>query len=60
MSPEQVEYLFTGNQIAFRHKNSGTGLGLIVVKDIIIKLGGKILVETELGKGTQFTIELEE
>lgn len=60
MSPEQVEHLFTGDQIALRHKNSGTGLGLIVVRDIINKLGGKISVESEPGKGTQFTIELEE
>ncbi len=58
MSPEQVEHLFTGDQIALRHKNSGTGLGLIVVRDIINKLGGKISVESEPGKGTLFTIEL--
>jgi len=60
MSPEQVEHLFTGDQIALRHENSGTGLGLIVVRDIINKLGGKISVESEPGKGTRFTIELEE
>jgi len=60
MSPKQVEHLFTGDQIALKHQNSGTGLGLIVVRDIINKLGGRILVESEPEKGTRFTIELEE
>jgi two-component system NtrC family sensor kinase len=36
----------------------GTGLGLSVSFSIIKNLGGSISVESELGKGTTFTIEL--
>ena len=38
----------------------GTGLGLSVVHRIIKLHGGRILVESQLGKGTQFTILLPE
>ena len=38
----------------------GTGLGLSVVHRIIKSHGGRILVESKVGKGTQFTIMLPE
>lgn len=36
----------------------GTGLGLAIVKDIVDAHGGKIVVDTELGKGSKFTVTL--
>jgi signal transduction histidine kinase len=36
----------------------GTGLGLSVVRDIINAHGGRIEVESELGKGSCFTVHL--
>lgn len=48
----------------FRAKNAkaftqeGTGLGLVIVKEILHFLGGTIQLESEIGKGTRFTCRL--
>lgn len=36
----------------------GTGLGLILCKEIVDKVGGQILLESEEGKGSKFTVIL--
>jgi K+-sensing histidine kinase KdpD len=48
----------------FRSKNAkaftqdGTGLGLVIVKEILDFINGKIQVESEMGKGTRFIVRL--
>jgi len=36
----------------------GTGIGLVITKQLIEKMGGKIKAESELNKGSTFSIEL--
>ena len=39
-------------------KSEGSGLGLYIIKEVIKKLKGKIYVDSEVGEGSQFIIEL--
>ena len=58
---EKQKYIFDKFYRVKGPKNSyisGTGLGLKVSKDIITSHGGNIYVESQLNKGTKFTIEL--
>ena len=41
----------------FTTRDKGTGLGLAIVKHNVEMYGGKVQVDSELGKGTRFTIE---
>ena len=38
--------------------NNGTGLGLVVVKQIVEKHGGQVRVESEYGKGSRFSFTI--
>jgi len=61
MSKEQVEKLFDEyarfNQEANNAKE-GTGLGMPITRNLINMMGGKINVESEIGKGSAFTVHL--
>jgi len=45
---------------ATKVQTDGTGLGLFMVKNVVDRHGGKIIVESEEGKGTTFIITLPE
>ncbi|MEM2259948.1 MAG: ATP-binding protein [Candidatus Methanomethylicaceae archaeon] len=55
MTKEILDKIFTPY---FTTKKGGTGLGLYIARKIIEKHNGKIMVESELGKGTTFSIIL--
>jgi len=40
-------------------KSEGTGLGLAITRKIVEQMGGKLAVQSELGKGSTFTVSLE-
>ena len=55
VSSEQLSHLF---EPFFTTKPNGTGLGLVITRQIIEQHGGSISVESNLGKGTAFHILL--
>ncbi len=62
MSREYQEIMFepfTREQNTTTNKIQGTGLGMAITKSLVDLMGGSIKVESELGKGTKFTVELE-
>ncbi len=60
MDPEFVKHIFEPFE---REKNTtvsgiqGTGLGMAITKSIVDTMGGSIQVQTEQGRGTEFTID---
>ncbi len=59
MSSETLEHLFDPYyQGDTSHSSNGLGLGLSICKRIVELCGGTIKVESELGTGSQFTVDL--
>jgi two-component system, NtrC family, sensor kinase len=54
---EHVAHVFAPFFTTKSEKN-GTGLGLAIVKSIVESHGGEIRVESELGRGTRFVLDL--
>ena len=55
MSPDVLEHAFIP---FFTTKPSGTGIGLSLCRQIIMKHGGSITIDSQEGRGTTFTIKL--
>lgn len=55
---EKVFMPFIQADVSITKKFGGTGLGLTITKKMVELLEGKIYFKSEFGKGTEFTIEL--
>lgn len=53
IAPELIERIF---EAYYTTKEKGTGLGLSIVKNNVELYGGRVQVESELGKGAKFTL----
>lgn len=49
---------FEQTDSSLRRKNEGSGIGLSIVKAIVEMHGGNIFLDSQVGKGSEFTIEL--
>ena len=61
MNQEALKYIFDEFRqadMSSTRKYGGTGLGLAIVKKFINLMGGEIVVESEAGRGSKFTITL--
>lgn len=54
MTKEEVKRL---GEPYFSNKIKGTGLGMMVTYSIVSQMNGQVLVDSEKGKGTEFTLE---
>ena len=62
LEPEQIAKLFNAfeqTDVSISRKYGGSGLGLAISKNIVEKMNGSITVNSESGRGSSFSFEVE-
>lgn len=62
IAPEDLPHVFERAYLWRRSKGArpvGTGLGLAIVRELVTRLGGRVEVASEVGRGTTFRVTLD-
>jgi len=59
LSPEQQGQLFQPFNRLGRSESEGTGIGLVICKQLMERMGGRIQVHSAAGAGSRFVLELQ-
>ena len=59
LSAEQLAELFQPFNRLGRSEQQGTGIGLVICKQLMERMGGQIRVESQAGQGSRFILELQ-
>ena len=62
IAPEELPFLFDriwrGDRARTHSEGVGSGLGLAIARQLVQAHGGQITVQSEVGRGTTFTLDL--
>ncbi len=59
ISNDDLDHIFDRFfKVDMSHNSKGTGLGLAIAKEIVEQMGGKIIAESKINKGTRFTFTI--
>ena len=61
MSPEEIDGIFSAfmqSDLTLARRFDGLGLGLAYVREMAARLSGTVAVESEVGRGSRFTVTL--
>ena len=58
LSQNKIDYLLSKTQTGYSYVEDESGLGIFLIKSQVEAMGGTLLIESKLGKGAKFTIQL--